>query len=91
MNRRETMEEVSKHRYDEMELGKDSLTRELREKCRKVAILAFQDGADVADKTMIERACEYLRSLKVQEFPGGPMERVMSEEDIAAFKKAMEE
>lgn len=91
MNRRQMMEEVSKHRYDEMDLGKDFLTRELREKCRKVAILAFQDGAEVADKTMIKKACDYLRTLKVQEFPGAPMERVMTEEDIDAFKKAMEE
>ena len=91
MSRRETMEKLSKHRYDALDLGKDSLTREMREKCRNVAILAFQDGAEVADSTLIEKACEYLRSLKVREFPGAPMERVMSEEDITAFIKAMEE
>ena len=69
MNRRETMEEVSKHRYDEMELGKDPLTREMREKCRKIAILAFQDGAEVADKTMIEKACEWLNDLLTNDLP----------------------
>ena len=85
MNRRETMEEVSKHRYDEMELGKDPLTREMREKCRKIAILAFQDGAEVADKTMIEKACEWLNRVRLDYYS----EHV--EEFIDEFKKAMEE
>ena len=62
-----------------------------RLKSRECANAFIQDGAEVADKTMIEKACEYLRSLKVQEFPGGPTERVMSEDDITAFRKAMEE
>jgi len=46
MNRRETMEEVSKHRYDRMDLGKDPLTREMRENSRKIAILACEASHD---------------------------------------------
>lgn len=41
--------------------------------------------------TFLEKACEYLKSLVYQEFGGGPLERIFSDEDIEEFKKAMEE
>ena len=49
------------------------------------------DGVRLADKTMLEKACEYLKSLVYQEFGGGPIERTFSDEDIEDFRKAMEE
>lgn len=48
------------------------------------------DGVRLADKTMLEKACEYLKSLVYQEFGGGPIERTFSDEDIEDFRKAME-
>lgn len=50
----------------------------------------FYYGAKWADKTMLEKACEYLKSLTYQEFAGGPIERTFSDEDIEGFCKAME-
>lgn len=49
------------------------------------------DGVRLADKTMLEKVCKYLKSLVYQEFGGGPIERTFSDEDIEEFKKAMEE
>ena len=51
----------------------------------------FYFGAKWADKTMLEKVCEYLKSLVYQEFGGGPLERTFSDEDIEEFKKVMEE
>ena len=48
------------------------------------------DGVRLADKAMLEKACEYLKSLVYQEFGGGPIERTFSDEDIEDFRKAME-
>lgn len=56
----------------------------------KVMIDCFYCSAKWADKTMLEKACEYLKSLVYQEFRGGPIERTFSDEDIEEFKKAME-
>ena len=56
-----------------------------------VMIDNFYHGAKWADKTMLDKACEYLKSLVYQEFGGGPIERTFSDEDIEEFKKAMEE
>ena len=53
--------------------------------------VSFVQGAEWADKTMLERACEYLRNIKCQEFPGAPYQRLLTDEDINDFKKAMEE
>lgn len=57
----------------------------------KVKIDCFYYGAEWADKTMLDKACEYLKSLVYQEFGGGPLERTFSDEDIEEFRKAMEE
>lgn len=51
----------------------------------------FIEGAKWADKTMLEKACKYLKSLTYQEFAGGPLERTFSDEDIEDFRKAIEE
>ena len=49
------------------------------------------DGVRLADKTMLEKVCKYLKSLVYQEFAGGPLEQTFSDEDIEDFRKAMEE
>lgn len=56
----------------------------------KVMIDCFYCSAKWADKTMLEKVCEYLKSLTYQEFAGGPLERTFSDEDIEDFRKAME-
>lgn len=52
---------------------------------------AFIEGAKWADKTMLEKACEYLKSLVYPKFVGDTLERAFSDEDIERFKKVMEE
>ena len=44
-----------------------------------------------ADKTMETRVRDYLESLTYQEFPGGPMERLVSDDVINGLIKAMKE
>ena len=39
----------------------------------------------------INKACEWLKTLTYQEFAGAPQERLMTDEMIEDFKKAMEE
>jgi hypothetical protein len=52
---------------------------------------AFQAGARWADKTMIDKACEWMKEQVYQEYGGGPLERLIPDERIADFRKAMEE
>ena len=52
---------------------------------------AFQAGAKWADKTMIEKAIEWMKEQVYQEYGGGPFERLISDERIMDFRKAMEE
>ena len=44
-----------------------------------------------ADKTMIEKAVEWMKEQVYQEYGGGPFERLISDERIMDFRKAMEE
>lgn len=50
----------------------------------------FIYGAEWADKTMLDRACEWLKTLTYQEFAGAPLERLITDELIAEFRQAME-
>ena len=52
---------------------------------------AFQAGARWADKTMIEKAVEWMKEQVYQEYGGGPFERLISDERITDFRKAVEE
>ena len=54
-------------------------------------IATFVVAAKWADKTMIEKACEWMKKQVYQEYGGGPLERLISDERIADFRKAMEE
>lgn len=53
--------------------------------------IGFECGAKWADKTMLEKVCEYLKSLVYPKFVGDTLERAFSDEDIERFKKAMKE
>ena len=44
-----------------------------------------------ADKTMIEKAVEWMKEQVYQEYGGGPFERLISDERITDFRKAVEE
>lgn len=52
---------------------------------------AFQAGAKWADKTMIEKACKWLKEQVYQEYGGGPLERLIPDTMIEKFRNAMEE
>lgn len=52
---------------------------------------SFEQGAKWADKTMIDKAVEWMKQLIFQEFPGAPVERLIDDEMIAEFRKEMEE
>ena len=53
--------------------------------------LDFLAGADWADGTMIDKACEWMREQVYQEYGGGPLERLISDERIEDFIRAMKE
>ena len=52
---------------------------------------SFIQGAEWADKSMIENACNWMRQQKYQEFAGAPLERLISDDLIDDFVKSMEE
>lgn len=56
-----------------------------------LVFLDFLAGADWADGTMIDKACEWLEQQVYQEYGGGPLERLVPDERIADFRKAMED
>ena len=49
------------------------------------------EAMEWADRTMETRVRNYLESLTYQEYPGGPMERLVSDDVIDGLIKAMEE
>ena len=51
----------------------------------------FTMGARWADRTMLDKVCDYLKKLVYQEYPGGPSERMISDECLEELRKAMEE
>lgn len=42
-------------------------------------------------KVLIEKTCKWMKEQVYQEYGGGPLERLISDERIADFRKAMEE
>lgn len=67
--------------------GKGMENEELKEIIR----LAIIDGAMWADKTMIEKVCDYLKKLVYQNYPGGPLERMVDDEYLEELREAMKE
>lgn len=51
---------------------------------------AFQEGAKWADKTMIEKTCNWMKEQVYQEYGSGPLERLIPDTRIDEFRKAME-
>jgi hypothetical protein len=51
----------------------------------------FIEGAKWADKTMIEKACDWMKEQVYQEYGGGPLERLIPDTRIECFRKVMEE
>jgi hypothetical protein len=56
-----------------------------------IAYLEFIEAAEWADATLIEKVCNWLREQVYQEYPGGPLERLITDEMIEQFIKTMEE
>ena len=48
------------------------------------------DGVRLADKTTIEKTCKWMKGLTYQEFPGGPLERLITDELIEDYLKIIE-
>ena len=54
-------------------------------------VSTFVVAAQWADKTMIDKACEWMKQQVYQEYGGGPLERLVPDERIESFRKAMED
>ena len=50
----------------------------------------FIMGAEWSDKTLIEKTCKWMKGLTYQEFPGGPLERLITDELIEDYLKTIE-
>ncbi|MBO5957471.1 MAG: hypothetical protein J6Q39_07945 [Bacteroidales bacterium] len=57
--------------------------------CYDTYYLAFQEGAKWADKTMVEKVCDWMKEQVYQEYGGGPLERLIPDTRIEEFRKAM--
>lgn len=57
----------------------------------------FERGAKWADEhprkglVDIDKVYKYLKNLGYQQYPGAPMERILDDEELEDFKRAMEE
>jgi len=49
--------------------------------------LEFMSNSDKPKMVSLDKVCDYLKSLTYQEYPGGPIERMISDEYIEEFKK----
>ena len=47
------------------------------------------DGVRLADKTTIEKTLKWMKGLKYQEFPGAPVERLITDELIEDYLKTI--
>lgn len=83
MKRREEIENAAKQKYP-YEGGTKGIICE-------ASIPIFIQGAEWADKTMIEKACDWMKEQVYQEYGGGPLERLIPDTRIEEFRKAMEE
>lgn len=58
---------------------------------------AFRKGIDWADENPkdglvnLDKVCKYLKTLTYQEYPSGPLERLIDDYTIEKLRKAMEE
>lgn len=56
-----------------------------------IAYLEFIEAVEWADATLIEKACNWLRDQVYQEYPGGPLERLITDDMIDDFIKTIKE
>lgn len=56
-----------------------------------IAYLEFIEAVEWGDATLIEKACNWLRGQVYQEYPGGPLEKLIPDEMIDEFIKAMKD
>ncbi len=54
-------------------------------------VSTFVVAAQWADRTMIEKVCDWMKEQVYQEYGGGPLERLIPDTRIEEFRKAMEE
>jgi hypothetical protein len=54
-----------------------------------IAYLEFIEAVEWADATLIEKMCNCLRGQVYQEYPGGPLERLITEEMIDQIIKTI--
>lgn len=50
----------------------------------------FVMGAEWSDKTIIEKTCKWMKKQTYQEFPGAPLERLITDELIEDYLKTIE-
>jgi hypothetical protein len=79
-----------------MEISRDKQIKQAAEFYAKksirdkgIAYLEFIEAAEWADATLIEKVCNKLRGQVYQEYPGGPLERLMTDEMIDEFIKTL--
>ena len=56
-----------------------------------IAYLEFIEAVEWADATFTERACNWLRDQVYQEYPGGPLKRLITDDMIDQFIKTMKD
>jgi hypothetical protein len=54
-----------------------------------IAYLEFIEAVEWADATLIEKMCNCLRGQVYQEYPGGPLERLITDEMIDQIIKTI--
>jgi hypothetical protein len=69
--------------------AKSHANKSIRDK--GIAYLEFIEAVEWADATLIEKACNWLRGQVYQEYPGGPLEKLITDEMIDQFIKTMED
>ena len=75
-------------------LIKESVSEDIARMYSNIAITYFEKGAKYADRTMIEKACEWLKENKEHPFIGCEdtcLSGYLTDEFIEDFKKAMKE
>lgn len=71
--------------------GVDWADKHPKETNGKELLYVCQKTAERTKKEMIMKSCKYLKTLTYQEFAGGPLERVLDDDEIEEFRKVMEE
>lgn len=81
MKRREEITQSAKNKYPYIKGLPQSASHQA----------VFIEAAEWADKTMIEKACQWMKEQVYQEYGGWPLERLIPDTRIEEFRKAMEE